>query len=43
MDGMRSAARSMPLSRADAAWLRIEQAMNHFVVTALVRLDADGA
>jgi diacylglycerol O-acyltransferase / wax synthase len=45
MDGSPIPGRAEPLSRADAAWLHMEQATNHFVVTSLLvleeRLDMD--
>ncbi len=39
MDRSQRAGRDEPLSRADAAWLHMEQPTNHFVVTSLVLLD----
>lgn len=39
MDGPQRATRSEPLSRADAAWLHMEEPTNHFVVTSLVLLE----
>ena len=39
MDLRPTAARNEPLSRADAAWLHMEQATNHFVVTSLMLLE----
>jgi WS/DGAT/MGAT family acyltransferase len=36
---LQMASRPEPLSRADAAWLHMEQPTNHFVVTSLLMLD----